>query len=119
MRRVGGGGLGTCEGEGPEGGREGVEGKGEVGAKGRGVWMGMPKGGRLHWNFSSGERKSVAGRSSSSLGGLRGSCVRLKSRSEETPRARQGALGARLVLCWAAGGGVCVQRAADLCKLAA
>lgn len=54
--------------------KNGVEGKGEAGAEGRGLGKGMPKKGRLPRNFSPGREESVLGRAAS--GETRGSCVR-------------------------------------------
>ena len=80
--------------EGPARGREGVEGKGEVGAKGRGVGKGAPGVGAALESSAPGERWGVSDHSSE--GALRGSCVHPKSCSPEAPRAFQGALGCSL-----------------------
>lgn len=79
--------LPACEGEGPGGGRDGVEGKGEAGAKGRGVGKGMRREGvGCTWNFNPlGEEKRL--RVAAASGGVKGSCVRPKSSSKEAPRA--------------------------------
>lgn len=60
-----------------------------MGAKGRSLGTGKPKGGRLHLELQPRGRRK-ASRAAEASGGLGGSCVRPKSRSEETPKALQG-----------------------------